>query len=316
MRARVYIKLLVGIFLLWVVIGSVNWHETLAVLSKISPGYIGGLLLISFFLVFISCVKWQILLHARGTKVRLDLLIKLYLIGYFFNNFAPGSLGGDVMRSFKLGQSTGNQAEAFGTVFLERFTGFLALMCMAVISSLLRPALFEYHLLAGFIWAMLFFSALCILLYFNGRWQQLWVFTTSRYAGHKAVRMTQRFVDVIFFFRDRPEILLRVMILSAGFHLMTVINTHVTAASIGLQLDLPTLAVIVPVVLLVAMIPVSLNALGIMEGGFVFFLGMVGVDAPSALAIALILRAKNIVLALVGAGFFVAWKHRSPAPAT
>jgi uncharacterized membrane protein YbhN (UPF0104 family) len=59
-------------------------------------------------------------------------------------------------------------------------------------------------------------------------------------------------------------------------------------------------------VLLVSAIPVSLNAIGIMEGAFVFFLGAAGVAREDALSIALVLRAKNIVVGLIG-GIVFAW---------
>ena len=48
------------------------------------------------------------------------------------------------------------------------------------------------------------------------------------------------------------------------------------------------------------MIPISLNGLGIQEGTYIFYLEQLGVAAPNALIIALLVRAAILIFSLIG----------------
>lgn len=306
-RVKTALKALFGLLLLAVLIWKVEWAETMAVLANISVPWIAALLMISFVLVWISCVKWRLFLSARGATVSLWSLQELYLIGYFFNNFAPGSVGGDVVRSYILGAHIKSQAGSFGTVFLERFTGMVALMGMALVAAFIRPEFLANRVL--FFLLALMAAGLGFVLFL----------LTSAWAQQQAKRLFARFprgsfatsigkvMDVVFYFRDHHGILLRAMGLSILFHVATIVNTQAACLALGLEVRFLDLAVLVPVVLAVAAIPVSMNALGIMEGAFVYFLALAGLGPAEALSVALILRAKNILLALLGGLLFLRW---------
>jgi uncharacterized membrane protein YbhN (UPF0104 family) len=91
-------------------------------------------------------------------------------------------------------------------------------------------------------------------------------------------------------------------VLSITFHLLTVVNTVAVATAVGwASPPWGDLFVVVPLILLVGAVPISPHGLGLQEGAFVFFLHSVGATTGQALAIALVLRAKSYVLALVGA---------------
>jgi uncharacterized membrane protein YbhN (UPF0104 family) len=99
---------------------------------------------------------------------------------------------------------------------------------------------------------------------------------------------------------DRP-LLVRALGLSVVFHLLTVVNTAAVGMAVGwIDIPLEGLLVVVPLILLVGAIPISPQGLGIQEGAFMFFLHSLGATSAQALAIALVLRAKSYVLALLG----------------
>ena len=116
--------------------------------------------------------------------------------------------------------------------------------------------------------------------------------------------MVRRFLDAVFCFRGRPGILAAAMLISVAFHMVAVVNVLAACTALGVPARVLDLAVLVPLVLLVASVPVSLNALGVMEGAFVYFLSSVGMAPSDALSVALILRAKELLLALVGVVWF------------
>lgn len=309
-RRKTALKAAIGVTLLAALIWMVDWRDTLDTLKNITVPWIAALLLISLILVLISCVKWRLFLVARGASVSLWRLTDLYLIGYFFNNFAPSNVGGDVVRSYILGEHIGSQSDSFGTVFLERFTGFVALIGMAVVAATIRPELLVNRVLLALLAGMALGLGVILLLIISRRAQQWAGRGLARLPAKRPVEKIRKFIDVVFYFRAHRPIMIRAMLLSVLFHVFTIINTQVACRALGLQVHFLDLAVVVPVVLTIAAIPVSMNALGIMEGAFVFFLAMAGLDPAEALSVALVLRAKTILLALLGGVLFLRWGER------
>ena len=77
--------------------------------------------------MFISSLKWWLLLRAAEQPVAYLWTVRTYLVGQFFSNFLPTSIGGDAVRVFRLNRLVGRLALAIASVFVERITGFLAL---------------------------------------------------------------------------------------------------------------------------------------------------------------------------------------------
>jgi glycosyltransferase 2 family protein len=315
-RVKTAIKAAIGLILLALLVWLVDWRATLATLSRLTLPWIVGLLLIGYVLVLISCIKWRLFLVARGVSISLGKLTDLYFIGYFFNNFAPSNVGGDIVRSYILGEHIGSQPNSFGTVFLERFTGIVALNGLAVLAAAIRPELLTNRLMLALLVGMALGLGLILLLIVS-RSAQRWVSKgLDKLPGNLPIGKLKKFLDVIFYFQGHRMLMAKAMLLSVLFHVMTIVNTQAACWALGLQVHFLDLAVVVPVVLMVAAIPISMNALGIMEGAFVYFLGLAGLDAAAALSVALVLRAKNILLALLGGLLFLRWGRRAKMETT
>ena len=87
--------------------------------------------------VVLSAWRWQRVLHVFGQEVRLRTLIGHYFSGQFVGNVLPSTIGGDVLRVTRLTTEIGSGPTAFGSVALERLTGFIALplICFALLAA-------------------------------------------------------------------------------------------------------------------------------------------------------------------------------------
>ncbi|MCU0574685.1 MAG: flippase-like domain-containing protein [Syntrophobacteraceae bacterium] len=302
------LKILVAIGLLVGIGYWVDWKEALRAMTGISPSGVGVLVILAYVLTVLSCIKWQLFLRSRGSRVRLNALVQLYIIGYFFNNFGPGTLGGDVARGYALGRCIGSQSDSMGTVFLERFTGMIALMALAILAAAANPSLVANpHILLFVALAGILLIGMVLFLV-SPALQALMRSLLDLTHSERWKRVGDRFFNVVFCFQKLPAVLWAGMGLSVLFHLLTVVNVAAACWALGLPFRMLDLAVAVPLILLVGSIPVSLNALGIMEGAFVYFLALSGMAATDALSVGLVFRAKNILLALAGA---LLWMIRS-----
>ena len=79
------------------------------------------------------------------------------------------------------------------------------------------------------------------------------------------------------------------------------------AKAIGVDLSWAVLAVCIPLTLLVALAPISINGLGVREGVLVWLLAHAGISTTHAGAISLLIDLQMIPFAVVGA---VLWMRR------
>jgi len=88
-----------------------------------------------FFLigVVVRVFRWRALLYGLGLRPPFLRLLRLYLIGGFFNAFLPTGFGGDVVRVLELGRDAEDSSAALGTVLVDRLTGILSLMALGLI---------------------------------------------------------------------------------------------------------------------------------------------------------------------------------------
>ena len=294
------LKTIVTFVLILLLFYMVDWRESLRIIKGISIPMVFALLGIGFFMIAISCLKWQIFLRARNIHVPLYHLILLYLAGYFFNNFLPSNVGGDLARGMILGKQIKNASDSFSSVFLERFTGLLGLLILACIVFAFNMELIHEPSVGIFLLIFLISFVLIAFLLLSERSRKIFTFILDifpfRLVKHKLAKM----LDIIYYFRHRPKVLTQAMLISFIFHFLTVINTLVVCLALKIPVRILDLATIVPIILIITVLPISLNGIGIWEGAFVYFFSIIGVDSSAALSIALVLRAKNLILSLTG----------------
>jgi hypothetical protein len=93
---------------------------------------------------------------------------------------------------------------------------------------------------------------------------------------------------------------------------------YALARSLGIPIDLPHLALLVPVSFVVQMLPISINGLGVREAFFGLYFGRLGLPLHSALLLSLGGAAAVMVVSIAGAAAYVARlrsHYRPPEPA-
>ena len=287
-------KYLFGIGLLIALAFLVPFDQLLEAFSSLSAEAVVLLLLISVLLIYVSVLKWKLLLEHYGDSPKLLWLYGLYLIGYFVNLLLPSFVGGDAYRSWLVGKRSEQHLAAAATA-LERYTGFVAMIFLSLGALFLLPEVpvqliyFVSFVAFGFV-----VFSLCVLS------PHILSFIPSKSSFH---RIFQKFQEALHIARKDGSLVFRVMVLSFMFHGVAVLNVAVAGAAVGWsEISLFGLCVVVPLILLVGAIPVSPNGLGLQEGAYLYFLPLVGATPAQALAIGLVLRAKSYVLALIGGG--------------
>lgn len=86
--------------------------------------------------LLITFLRWHYLVVAVGLPFTRYNAIRLGLVGYYFNTFMPGSIGGDIIKGFAIAKEQSRQTVAVATVLIDRIIGLWALVWfVAIIGS-------------------------------------------------------------------------------------------------------------------------------------------------------------------------------------
>jgi len=263
------LKMTVSAFLLTFVLRKVGLQNILSHLKNMDLRFFFLSSLIYVLTVVLASLRWGILLNNSQPRIK---LISLCLIGSFFNHFMPGAVGGDAVKAYYLYKETGRGGSSLGSVFLDRYVGYVALLSIGLISGIagygelkalglhwLTPSLFILFL-AG---SLLFF-------------------------GLRIGRRYKAVADFYDFFhdtlRDRRAIG-QAFLLSLLIQVLTILEIYAVSLGLGQQPSFTALFVFVPLIITVMMVPVSISGLGLREGAFVVLFGLTGISAEASAAI-------------------------------
>lgn len=95
-----------------------------------------GLLMV-FFSLLLLAERWRVLLQIQGFQLSFVQVLKLSLVGIFFNYAMPGGVGGDVIKGFYVVRSQPHRKlDAAMTILMDRIFGLYIMVLLALASML------------------------------------------------------------------------------------------------------------------------------------------------------------------------------------
>jgi uncharacterized membrane protein YbhN (UPF0104 family) len=125
-------------------LAGLAWVATLVDLDEVKPAlaripiatFAGAVLLVALNVV-VGAVRWRVLMRAYGaTRIpALPRLVWLYFVAFFYNNYLPGAIAGDVGRGVVARAAFGVEGAvgALAVVLVERALGLLALFALLAV---------------------------------------------------------------------------------------------------------------------------------------------------------------------------------------
>lgn len=299
-------KAAVSIATLGALVVHVDWRSLAPLFARLDPFWVLTALGVFWAAQVVSALRCVYVVHALGGTLDMPTALRAHFVGLWFNQFLPTGLGGDVVKAAILTEPLG-AGVAVRACILDRLSGlcFLMLAILATLplyaALLPRPEMtLALGLLGAGYWAVLFFG--------------MWGASAIRRRGqHRPVvfKATQVLADMKRFSEFKP--LVRQFWTSAIVHANGIVSYGMMAAALGVPVDFQHLVLIVPLVFLVALLPVSLAGWGVREAGAVWLFGLIGHDGAEALAISL---GFGLLLLLAAVpGFAVLYWPVSPASA-
>jgi uncharacterized protein (TIRG00374 family) len=312
----VIFRLLLSVAILGVIASQVNVETTLGHISRI--GFVGFIAAGMFLdvLALPAGLRWRSVISATGSNVSIGWALRGVLIGLFFNQLLPSSIGGDVFRSWLAVRTGMGIGPAVRSVVLDRVMGVgmnLAFSAMAL------PFLYARSGSTPVIWIMTAAVAAAsagFLLVHVADFLPL-----SRLVSHSAHisrprRAINRAIEEMIMIgpdarrSSRQPIVHASSIIVLIGHLGTI---FVEARLIGANIEFASIMLVVPAALLVASIPMSFAGWGLREGIMIAAFGLVGIPADLALAISVLYGLTLAAGSAVGGVFWLVG-GRTPKP--
>lgn len=235
----------------------------------------------------VSAWRWQYFARELRFERPVWQLAGFYFIGMYFGLVLPTSVGGDVVRAWYLDGGSGRKLAAFGAVFLDRLNGVLVLIAIACVATFFCPLALPDWIpwtVGGIALAAFLGLALLPLL---ARWKG---------PGSDRIQQVYRTVQLL----RSPRVLWITTLLSVFVQAANVIIVWL----IGMALDVSVPAsfwwVLVPLMSLLMLVPVSVNGMGVREGGMVLMLAPLGVATGTAWILAFLWFANGVTVSLLG----------------
>ena len=263
------VKILIAIVLVYYLFSSGKlsldlFHYVFSFGSLLNITVAGLLLIFAYYLA-----SWRVffLFKAQGLPFPLRTCFQVNLIGFFFNNFLPASIGGDAMRAYYFAQGRRqNLAPILATLVYDRLLGFIALILLAVLCLSLT-----WFVDRNFVWTRTLSwgfaglaGALCLFVLsfglarrprFMGRLQALLV----KIPGGKAI---SHFFASMANLSRYGLLSLALVGLSLGPQLASTLALYFTGRAFGLQPSFWLTIVLSPLIFLSGILPLSPNNIG------------------------------------------------------
>src|ERR1700716_518760 len=127
-------KILISAALLYLALRKVNLSDLAARINFASLGWIGMAIAVTFLQIFVGVLRWREISTECGAPLPTTQAMRFNLIGTFFNQTLPSSIGGDAVRLWLVARGGAGWRAATYSIFVDRAIGLIALAVILVAS--------------------------------------------------------------------------------------------------------------------------------------------------------------------------------------
>jgi uncharacterized membrane protein YbhN (UPF0104 family) len=289
------IKILISVALLYLALRKVNLSDLASRFNIASLGWIGMAVAVTFLQIFVGVLRWRIISAECGAPLGLRQAMRFNLIGTFFNQTLPSSIGGDAVRLWLVARGGAGWRAATYSIFVDRAVGLIALAVIIVASLPWSLSLIgDPHGRS----ALLFvdFAALAGGVGFLVLGRLPWPWLKSWWGTHHFHACSVIANRVIFSQKNGPSI----AVLSVLVHVLAVVIAWCMVQSIAAPVAFGQVFQLIPPVMLITMLPISIAGWGVREATMGLAFGYAGLMTNEGVNVSLLFGAVSFIVGAFG----------------
>ena len=302
------VKLLVSVALIALFLRQIDLVDVKDAAGSARPIYLLGAVLLFTLSNLLGALQWRELLKVQSIELPVGRIVSLYFVGVFFNNFLVSNIGGDAVRVYDLNRLTGEGSRGFAATFLDRFVGLSVLILFSLIAFSLNPELWSPSITVPMA-ALVSVLAGILAFGFSRRLSAFVISVAERVAPDGMLDLLKRIRDGFLAYRHEYATILRVLVIASGVQLSRIAVYYAVGQGMGLSPGFDHFLVFIPLIAIVAAVPISFGGIGVRENLGAVLFGRVGVEPAAALAMMFLGYLAGIVASLAGGISFVFRKY-------
>jgi uncharacterized protein (TIRG00374 family) len=310
------LRLFVAAVLFWIVLRQSDPRVIASVTANAQLGFIGAAVLLVLLDRTLMAYRWFVLLRPipRAARPPFTALLRLFFVSTFVGTFLPASVGTDAVRAYGLRQYQVGGAVAVASVLMDRLLGVLSILLLAGVGLAFarrfaaNPAVLWPLALAGAV------SIAAAFVIFSERGAALAARALTALPGARLPDIGRRLLDAVTAYSARRVDLANVLLGSIGVQILRIVQAYLLGRALGIDTTLAIYFALIPIILLVMLLPITINGIGTSQAAFVWLFEPAGVAAPQAFALSVLFVALGIVGNLPG-GVLYALRGVTPSAA-
>lgn len=313
-RGATYLRLAIAVALLLLVLRLIDVRLVVRTVVGANLGYV-VIVLVGFLADrFLMAYKWNLLLRSKGIAFSNMEAFRVYLASGFVGTFLPTGVGADVYRAVRTTVGRGNAGGVTASIVVERVIGFVAVTLMALLGLAILMAFGETQFKGLFLFTavVLLLIVIAFAVSIQSRTFTLMKRLLSRFEEYKIVRLYldshQAYLDLS---RDRSTAWIFFVLTFLEQGLLAVLN-YWGARAIGIDVEFIYFLAVIPLSTLAVRLPISIGAIGVLEGTYVLLFARAGLSATESVSLSLIMRVIGWLVLIPAGLIFLTdlWKSR------
>jgi uncharacterized membrane protein YbhN (UPF0104 family) len=289
------VKILISVALLYLALRKVNLADLASRIDVASLGWIALAIAVTLLQIFLGVLRWREISAACGAPLTTTTAMRFNLIGTFFNQTLPSSIGGDAVRLWLVARGGAGWRAATYSIFVDRAIGLIALAVIVVASlpwsyQLIGDPQGRVALLLVDLAALAAGAGFLVLGVLPWPWLKRWWGTHHLHA-------CSRIADgVLFSAKHGPKI----TALSLVVHVLTAVIAWCVVKSIAAPIGFGEVFQLVPPVILITMLPISIAGWGVRETTMGLAFGYAGLATTEGVNVSLLYGAVSFIVGALG----------------
>jgi uncharacterized membrane protein YbhN (UPF0104 family) len=288
-------KILISVALLYLALRKANFSDLASRFDIASVGWIGLAIAVNFLQIFVGVLRWSEISAECGAPLALRQAMRFNMIGTFFNQTLPSSIGGDAVRLWLVARAGAGWRAATYSIFVDRAIGLIALAILIVASL---P--WSYHLIndphgrSALLLVDLAALAGGVGFLILGRLRWPWL---KRWWGTHHLHACAVIANRVIFSRKRGP---KIAVLSVLVHVLTVTIGWCVVRSIAAPVVFGQIFQLLPPVMLITMLPISIAGWGVREATMALAFGYAGLMPNEGINVSLLFGAVTFIVGAFG----------------
>jgi uncharacterized protein (TIRG00374 family) len=276
------------------------------------PVWIAGAVGLVVFDRTLMAYRWIVLVRAIAGPVPLSAVLRVFFVSTFVGTFLP-SVGGDAVRAVSLTKYRVSATDAMASVVMDRLLGLWSLVLVACTSLWgAQAAARDAGVLLTLALAATACAAAGVALY-SDRAAALLTRFIQKLPGASVRQASGRFLEAMRRYRHHWRAMASVTLGSVVVQMLRVIQAFCLGMALGIAAPPSIYFAVIPIILLIMLVPVTVNGLGTSQLAFVWLFGAFGVADSQAFALSVLFVALGAVGNLPG-GLIYAFAPRDASP--